>query len=120
MIPFSYSVRNLAVRKATTVATAAGISMVVFVFASALMLHRGISRTLGKSGRPDRAIILRQGSDSELGSTIDEARLADLAADDIAGLHAQGYLGPAYTMLASLGHIYGMIDRRNQRRAGGA
>jgi hypothetical protein len=47
--------------------------------------------------------------------TIDEARLAELAADDIAGLHAQGYLGPIYTMLASLGHLYGMIDKRNRR-----
>ena len=49
--------------------------------------------------------------------TIDEARLAHLSAQDIAILHAQGYLGPIYTMLASLGHIYGMVDRRNKRLA---
>jgi hypothetical protein len=47
--------------------------------------------------------------------TIDEARLAELAADEIAGLHAQGYLAPLYTMLASLGHIYSLIDKRNRR-----
>lgn len=47
--------------------------------------------------------------------TIDEGRLAELAADEIAGLHAQGYLGPIYTMLASLGHIYRLIDMRNKR-----
>jgi hypothetical protein len=47
--------------------------------------------------------------------TIDEGRLAELPGDDIAALHAQGYLGPIYTMLASLGHIYHLIDKRNKR-----
>lgn len=46
---------------------------------------------------------------------IDEARLEALAPDDIARLHAERLLGPIYTMLASLGHIYGMIGRRNLR-----
>ncbi|QGZ42316.1 SapC protein [Pseudoduganella flava] len=49
--------------------------------------------------------------------TIDDARLAQLDGDAIARLHTQGLLGPAYTMLASLGHIYAMIDRRNKRLA---
>lgn len=47
--------------------------------------------------------------------TIDEARLAALTGEEIAELHAQGYLGPIYTMLASLGHIYSLVDRRNKR-----
>ena len=49
--------------------------------------------------------------------TIDEARLQRLGGEAIASLHAQGLLGPAYTMLASLGHVYAMIDRRNKRAA---
>ena len=49
--------------------------------------------------------------------TIDEARLDALSADDIASLHAKRYLGPIHTMLASLGHLYSMIDRRNKRLA---
>jgi SapC len=49
--------------------------------------------------------------------TIDEARLEQLDGQAIAGLHAQGLLGPVYTMLASLGHVYAMIDRRNRRHA---
>lgn len=49
--------------------------------------------------------------------TIDEARLAQLDGEAIATLHAQGLLGPVYTMLASLGHVYAMIDRRNRRLA---
>lgn len=49
--------------------------------------------------------------------TINETRLAELTAEEIASLHSQNYLGPIYTMLASLGHIYSMVDRRNKRMA---
>lgn len=73
MIPIRYNVRSLVVRKATSFATAAGIALVVFVLASSLMLSAGIKKTLGISGRPDDAIVLRMGSDAELGSVIDES-----------------------------------------------
>jgi putative ABC transport system permease protein len=72
MIPISYNLRNLAVRKATTVATASGLALVVFVFASVLMLSNGLERTLGRSAAPDVAIVLRKGADAELSSSIDE------------------------------------------------
>jgi hypothetical protein len=49
--------------------------------------------------------------------TIDDARLEQLDGEAVAQLHAQGFLAPIYTMLASLGHIYAMIDRRNRRLA---
>lgn len=73
MIPIKYNVRSLAVRKATTLATAGGIALVVFVLASSLMLSAGIKKTLGSSGKPDTAIVLRMGSDAELGSVIEES-----------------------------------------------
>jgi putative ABC transport system permease protein len=72
MIPVRYNVRSLAVRKTTTLATALGIALVVFVLASALMLSAGIRKTLSISGKPDTAIVLRKGSDAELGSSIEE------------------------------------------------
>jgi putative ABC transport system permease protein len=72
MIPIRYNIRSLAVRKTTTLATGLGIALVVWVLASALMLSAGIKKTLGISGRPDTAIVLRQGSDAELGSLIEE------------------------------------------------
>lgn len=71
MIPFSYSTRNLVVRRTTTVATALGIGLVVFVFASVLMLAEGIRTTLGRAGSDDVAIVLRDGSDAEMASGID-------------------------------------------------
>jgi putative ABC transport system permease protein len=71
MIPLAYNVRSLFVRKTTTFATALGIALVVFVFASVLMLSAGIKRTLGRSGSSDVAIVLRDGSDAELASSLE-------------------------------------------------
>lgn len=75
MIPIRYNVRSLAVRKTTTIATALGVGLVVFVLASALMLSAGIKKTLGVSGQDDVAIVLRKGSDAELGSVLDTASI---------------------------------------------
>jgi putative ABC transport system permease protein len=77
MIPISYNVRSLFVRKATTIATALGIGLVVFVLASALMLSDGIEKTMVSAGRADQAIVLRRGSDTELASSI-ETKTASL------------------------------------------
>jgi len=71
MIPISYNVRSLLVRKATTIATALGIGLVVFVLSSALMLARGIRNTLVTNGSAERVKVLRKGSDTEMASGID-------------------------------------------------
>jgi putative ABC transport system permease protein len=73
MIPVRYNIRSLAVRKATTIATAGGIGLVVFVLASSLMLSAGIRKTLGSTGKPENAIVLRMGSDAELGSIVEDS-----------------------------------------------
>jgi putative ABC transport system permease protein len=75
-IPWTYNVRSLFVRKATTGATALGIGLVVFVLASALMLSEGIKKTLVSSGSPGNAIILRKGSETELASSIEQKNLS--------------------------------------------
>ncbi|MCC6749252.1 MAG: ABC transporter permease [Deltaproteobacteria bacterium] len=72
MIPLSYNVRSLAVRRTTTIAAALGIALVVFVLASALMLSAGIKHTLGSAGRADVAVVLRKGSDTEMMSSIED------------------------------------------------
>src|SRR6187402_3541429 len=71
MIPISYNVRSLMVRKTTTLATAGGIAMVVFVLAAALMLSAGVKKTLVAGGRPDNAIVIRKGAGNELSSSIE-------------------------------------------------
>ena len=70
MVPIQYNARSLMVRKITTLATAGGIALVVFVFAGALMFNAGVTHALSTSGSPDTAIILRKGSDAELSSAI--------------------------------------------------
>ena len=72
MVPLQYNVRSLFVRKITTIATALGIALVVFVFAASLMLEEGIHNALVTNARSDTAIILRKGSDAELASTISQ------------------------------------------------
>ena len=70
-IPFTYSLRNLATRKLTTFLTAAGMALVVFVFASILMLSAGLEKTLIETGSDDNVIITRASANSEVQSGIE-------------------------------------------------
>jgi putative ABC transport system permease protein len=72
MIPVSYNVRNLTVRKTTSIAAGLGLALVVFIVAAVGMLNNGIKKALGKTSDPDIAIVLRKGSDVELSSSIEE------------------------------------------------
>jgi len=75
-VPVQYNARSLLVRKITTLATALGIALVVFVFAGALMLSEGVNRAFATAGRPDTVVIVRKGSDAELSSAISNEYLA--------------------------------------------
>lgn len=75
MIPLSYNLRSLAVRRATTAATVLGIALVVFVLASTLMLAAGIDRTISANGGKDVALVIRKGSDNELSSIVDREKV---------------------------------------------
>ncbi len=69
-IPFSYIARNLLARKLTTALTAGGMALVVYVFATVLMLAAGLRETLVATGQPDNAIAIRRGSQTEVQSGI--------------------------------------------------
>jgi len=75
MVPISYNLRNLKVRKTTSAAAAFGLALVVFVFASVLMLSNGIKKTLGRSASPDAALVLRKGATAEIESVIEDANV---------------------------------------------
>lgn len=49
--------------------------------------------------------------------TLNEDSLNRLTKDEIFSLHQQGFLSPIYTMIASLGHIYGLVDKKNKQLA---
>jgi len=75
-IPFSYSFRNLWTRRLTTVLTASGMALVVFVFAATLMLATGLRKTLIETGSPDNVIVIRKASQSEVQSGVDRGQAA--------------------------------------------
>ena len=75
-VPLSYSFRNLRTRRLTTILTAGGMALVVFVFASVLMLAEGLRKTLIETGSYDNAIVIRKASQSEMQSGIDRAQAA--------------------------------------------
>jgi putative ABC transport system permease protein len=101
MVPLRYNVRSLLVRKVTTGATAAGIAMVVFVFAAAQMLGEGINRALGNSGRPDTMIVLRNGSDAELSSGIQNDLLNLLTSQPGVAMDNGGVIGEIVIVITS-------------------
>jgi hypothetical protein len=75
-IPFSYIARNLWVRRVTTLLTAGGMALVVFVFATVLMMGEGIRATLVATGQPDNVLLLRKGAGAEINSGIERAKAA--------------------------------------------
>jgi ABC-type antimicrobial peptide transport system permease subunit len=78
-IPFSYIFRNLWTRKLTTLLTAGGMALVVFVFAAVLMLDAGLKKTLVSTGSPDNAMLLRSAAQTEVQSSVtrDQASLLE-------------------------------------------
>jgi len=70
-IPFSYVVRSLLARRLTTALTASGMALVVYVFATVLMLAAGLRETLVMTGQPDNVVVIRRSSQSEVQSGID-------------------------------------------------
>jgi putative ABC transport system permease protein len=77
-IPLSYNLRNLVVRKTTTLMTALGIALTVAVLLSILALVDGLRVTLSGSGDPLHLIVLRKGSTSELVSLFTRTQFQDL------------------------------------------
>ena len=76
MIPVSYSIRNLWTRRFTTVMTAGGMALVVFVFAAVLMLAEGLRKTLVETGSPDNVVVIRGSAGSEVQSGVERVQAA--------------------------------------------
>jgi putative ABC transport system permease protein len=75
-IPFAYNLRNLVVRKTTTLMTVAGIALTVAVLVSSLALVEGLRATFANTGNPLQILVLRKGSNSELGSSVSRESFA--------------------------------------------
>jgi putative ABC transport system permease protein len=77
-IPLSYNLRNLVVRKTTTLMTALGIALTVAVLLAILSLVNGLKATLSSSGDPLHVLVLRKGSTSEIVSNFARTAFQDL------------------------------------------
>ena len=75
-IPVSYIARNLMARKLTTILTAGGMALVVYVFATVLMLAAGLKETLVATGQPDNVVVIRRGAQTEVQSGVDRVAAA--------------------------------------------
>jgi putative ABC transport system permease protein len=72
----SYSFRNLLTRRLTTFLTAAGMALVVFAFASIVMLAEGLQKTLVETGSRDNVVVIRRGAGTEVQSGVDRYQAA--------------------------------------------
>ncbi len=89
-IPFAYTAKNLRTRKLTTTLTAAGMALVVFVFATVLMLQEGLRKTLVDTGSPDNVVVTRRSAGTEVQSAIDRAQAAVVESQPEIANGAQG------------------------------
>jgi len=89
-IPLSYVARNLATRKVTTLLTAGGLALVVYVFATVLMLDAGLKQTLVGTGLWDNVSVIRRGSDTEVQSAVDRVQADVIESQPEVALGPQG------------------------------
>ena len=103
-IPLSYVARNLWARRLTTALTAGGLALVVFVFATVLMLDEGLKRTLVTTGELDNAVIIRKGAETEIQSGIarDQAAIIEMHPAVATGAQGQRMVSKETVVLISL------------------
>jgi putative ABC transport system permease protein len=77
-IPLTYNLRNLVVRKTTTMMTALGIGLTVAVLLAILALVGGLRSSLQASGNPLNVLVMRKGTNAELSSGVTQANFQDV------------------------------------------
>src|ERR1700722_17665921 len=77
-IPLSYNLRNLAVRKTTTIMTALGIALTVAVLVAVLALVNGLRTAFEASGNPLNILVMRKGATGENNGGITRGVFDDL------------------------------------------
>lgn len=94
-VPIAYIARNLWTRRLTTALTAGGLALVVFVFATVLMLDAGLKRTLVTTGERDNVVVIRKGAENEIQSGINRSQAA------VIEMHPAVGIGPGGARMAS-------------------
>lgn len=89
-IPLSYVARNLWARRLTTLLTASGLALVVFVFATVLMLDEGLRNTMVTTGEYDNVIVIRRSADTEVQSGVSREQANIIEAHPAIAIGADG------------------------------
>ncbi|USX28661.1 ABC transporter permease [Oxalobacteraceae bacterium OTU3CINTB1] len=89
-IPLFYVARNLWARRLTTALTAVGLALVVFVFATVLMLDEGLRNTLVTTGEYDNVVLIRRSADTEVQSSVERAQASIVSSHPFIALGADG------------------------------
>lgn len=77
-IPLSYNLKNLVVRKTSTVMTALGVALTVAVLLAVLALVQGLKTAFASTGDPLHVLVMRKGATAELNSGLTRAQFQDL------------------------------------------
>jgi putative ABC transport system permease protein len=111
---WTYSVRSVWQRRATTLASVLGIALVVFVLCASRMLARGMRQTMASSGKADKALVMEHDSWAEQGSRIDHSVLGRVAAAPGVARDAKGQ---ALVMGETVSHLL-LRSTRDRTRIG--
>jgi putative ABC transport system permease protein len=100
----SYSWRNLRERKLTTALTSGGMSLVVFVYASVLMLDAGLNQTLVSTGDEQNVIFVRRSAEVEIQSIVDrlQARIIESQPEVVIGADGMPLVSKEAVVLIAL------------------
>lgn len=77
-LPITYNLRNLTVRKTTTIMTALGIALTVSVLVAVLALGTGLKQAFESTGNPLNVLVLRKGSTGEITSVVSREIYQDM------------------------------------------
>jgi ABC-type lipoprotein release transport system permease subunit len=91
-------------RRLTTVLTAGGMALVVFVFAAILMLAEGLQKTLVDTGSYDNVVIIRKGSAAEVQSGVEreKASVVETQPEIAVGMDGRNMVAKELVVLISL------------------
>ena len=120
----AYSLRNLRVRKLTTLLTAGGMALVVFVYAAVLMLDTGLRQTLVATGDDTTVIFVRRSAEVEIQSILDraEARIIESQPEVMIGVEGTPLVSKELVVLITLpklgnGQVSNLVVRGVGREA---
>src|SRR5687768_6215985 len=102
-LPLRYTLRNLWTRKLTTLLTAGGMALVVFVFAAVQMLDTGLRATLVATGQPENILVTRRGAGAEISSGVDRVQASIIDSQpEIAGVNGERLVSKEAVILITL------------------